>query len=54
MKFHFMDDKVQDSSIAGVSRQNAKVEDEEKIKKLFSWRWIGTEEVMLRMMKDVE
>ena len=34
MKFHFMDDKVQDSLIAGVSTQNVKVEDEEKIKKV--------------------
>jgi len=34
VKFHFMDDKVQDSLIAGVSTQNVKVEDEEKIKKV--------------------
>ena len=34
VKFHFMDDKVQDSLIAGVSTQNVKSEDEEKIKKV--------------------
>ena len=34
VKFHFMDDKVQDSLIAGVSTQNVKVEDAEKIKKV--------------------
>jgi len=48
VKFHFMDDKVQDSLIAGVSTQNGKVEDKEKIKKLFSWRWIGSQ--LLRMI----
>jgi len=31
-KFHFIDDKVQDSLIASVSTQNWWAEDEEKIK----------------------
>ena len=33
-KFHFIDDKVQDSFIASVSTQNMKAEDEDKIKKV--------------------
>jgi len=51
VKFHFMDDKVQDSLTAGVSTQNMKVEDEEKIKKLFSWKSIRNR--LLRMIRNV-
>jgi len=51
VKFHFMDDKVQDSLIAGVSTQNVKVENEEKIKKLFSWKSIRNR--LLRMIRNV-
>ena len=48
VKFHFMDDKVQDSLIAGVSTQNVKVE---KIKKLFRWKSIRNR--LLRMIWNV-